>query len=107
MVNASLRELFILSVIAYSLAFGYIESPLMGWLRNVISKIHPHLTQCYHCVGFWVSLSLALFLFRERGIVTVVLSALFSCGLVILYNKVESVLWCLKKRLEDGEDNTV
>jgi|CXWL01.1.fsa_nt_gi hypothetical protein len=51
-------ELITFSIICYSLAYGWIESPLFKdriW-HKLANKIHPHLTTCFHCVGFWVGM---------------------------------------------------
>lgn len=95
-----LRELFVLSIMAYSLTFAYIESPLFERARRVAARIHPHLTGCYHCSGFWFSAILAIAVFGARSPWVIFGAALFSSGMIVLYNKVESVLYLWVQKLE-------
>lgn len=87
-----LLTLFIFSVVSYSITFGYMESPLFAWLRKRMAKLHKAYATCYHCVGFWISLIVSL-LFFDGGW-QALLFAFFGSGMITLYDKIVTYLYC-------------
>jgi len=86
------ETLFLFSIISYSITFGYMESPLFAWLRRRMTELHKAYATCYHCVGFWISLIVAL-LFFDRGW-NALLFAFFGSGMIIVYDKIITYLYC-------------
>jgi len=80
-------DLLIAIIVAFSLTFGWIESPLFNKPRQFIMKhIHPYLGQCYHCVGFYAGiLTLILYYLATINILfSIFYYALFFAGTTLL-----------------------
>jgi len=106
---------FILLVAAsYSLTFGYIESPALAKVRELVghlAKINEGFTQltwCYHCVGFWISLVLSVVIYKNENFMTYISLALASSGIIIMiqYKMANTLLENRKldKEMEDVND---
>lgn len=84
-----LLEFIKIIVTTFSLAFGWIESPLFEQARKFVSeKLHPYLTFCYHCVGFYAGLLAILlnYLSKKSVLIHILYDALFLSGFcLILY----------------------
>jgi hypothetical protein len=74
-------------ITTFSLAYGWIESPLFKRARAFVeSKIHPYLVSCYHCVGFYAGLLAILlnYLAQKSVIFSILYNALFLAGTTLL-----------------------
>ena len=86
----SVVELLVFSIMCYSISYGWIESPLFkdGKLHELASLVHPYLTICFHCVGFWVGAITGIFYFDDVGVLT---SGLLGSGACLIIDKI--MLW--------------
>ena len=93
----SINEFFLFIVSVYSLTFGFIHSPLLSPLKEFIrSKLPDRLKpgcDCFHCVGFWMSLVILILIFNVYSPKTLFLYALvgsaFSMVIQILIRKID------------------
>ena len=104
-------QFILLVTAAYSITFGYIESPALEKMRELVGKLTRfnsklgQLTWCYHCVGFWVSLALALVIYDNESWYMYPVLALASSGIIIMIQyKMAGMLLSNKKLNMEVED---
>jgi len=104
-------QFILLIAAAYSVTFGYIESPALEPLRELVGKLtrfHSklgQLTWCYHCVGFWVSLILSLVIYENESWGMYLVLALASSGIIVMIQyKMAGMLLSNKKLNMEVED---
>ena len=90
MEKISFLWLFIYTFASFGLTFGMIESNFIEKPRTFIIKLHPILEKlfsCYHCMGFWCSLLMAIFIFKIDLQYYIILG-LYGSGIVFLLYKI-------------------
>lgn len=89
----SFADLFLFSVVVYSITFGYMESPIFSELRKfVVKNIHRAYGECYHCSGFWISMMTAIF-WPDVTFGRVVAFAFFGSGMIVVFDKLVTYLY--------------
>ena len=80
-------ELIKIVITSFSLAYGWIESPLFEKARKFVAKkFHPYLTYCYHCVGFYAGILAYIlsYLSKVNLFFDLIYNALFLAGCCLL-----------------------
>jgi len=95
-------EFLVLVLATFSLTFGVMNSPLMGWLREAASKfpIGADMMKCAHCTGFWCGvICVGIWLVHP-----VILYPLALAGSCLLIHVVVDLIQVMANAIE-GSDN--